>query len=156
MNDIRILQSTRKQAVLVFCAVVAVSVSVFVFLQGDMVPAFIRVVGMLGALFFGMCLVFIAYRLIKPKEILIINAHGFVSWEYVEEIYITSMMNQKFISVKTNESFTPNCSKGKMIFAKINAFIGYEGINITLQSSSAKIDDVLDVMQEHLAAYRSK
>lgn len=163
MSKVVIPQSQKKQVRVTFFGVIMVAASIFVFIQ-DNIPY--KIIGMVGILFFGLCLSIIIYRLIIHKGILIIDENGFVDnsslqnfgfvqWEYVESLRVSSKLNYKFISVKMKASYNPNISRMVKILSKINTPFTGEMINISLDSTDANINDVLLMMQEHLIAYRS-
>ena len=172
VNEIKIKQKTSKQVSLFFLSILMITASVYCVLLGfsfientfsgilsiRIVLFFVGFVGIIGVIFFGLCLLFIAYSLIKPKDILIINEKGFtdnstiksigfISWDFVDDIYIFNFLDQKFISVKIKES-------SNIKIPKIDPFSKAE-INITLNSTNENYDEVFENMQSFLYEYRS-
>jgi hypothetical protein len=163
MNEIVIKQRASKQFTLLLLSILMIACSIFcVFLDVRVVvlAIVVRFFGIFGTLFFGFCFIFILYRLIKPKDILVIGekgfidnstvkSKGFISWEYVDYIYIYSMpvVNEKFIAVKLKKN-------GNMDIPNIKAdpFSKAE-INITLNSTKEKYEDILQTMQTFLSSY---
>jgi hypothetical protein len=70
----------------------------------------VSIIGLVGLVFFGVCAIYAIYRLFVPKPSLIINekgitddssaiSFGFLSWDEIEKIYISNVMNQAFLSI---------------------------------------------------------
>ena len=172
MKDVNIPQCTRRQLTMILLALIMILVSIFAFMteyKHDILIRYevlLRSISTVGILFFGLILVFLVFRLIRSEAILIINEYGFtdnstlaslgfVSWEYVEKIYLISVLGLEFIAVETDKSFVTDNTKKVWVLAGANNSAGFATININLQSSNAKTKDVMSIMQEYLDAYRT-
>ncbi len=163
-DQIIIKQSFLKQLSLTFLGVLMVGASLLlVVTQNDPFTWFI---GIVGVVFFGVCLAFIVIRLIKPKHILIIDADGFtenstamaagtrINWSEVQDIYLSSILTQKFICVvlKDPDAFMRKLPPIKKMMTKANAASSFAQIQINLSSTTAKYGEVLSTMKDfHLA-----
>ena len=129
----------------------------------------IRIVGIIGALFFGACLCFVIKRLFRPKNILEINANGFIDnssaiapgfvhWKDVKEIYLSSIASQEFISVTLNDfdKFLQQLPPAKRMAVSANVKLSYAPIQINLNSASANYEEVLAVMQQKRSQWLPK
>ena len=69
-----------------------------------------RVAGVVGVVFFGFCLIYFVMRLVWPRPSLLITelgmvdnasalAGGFIRWDEIYNISITSVRNQQFLAV---------------------------------------------------------
>jgi len=179
MKEIRIKQSVGKQIKLLLLAIIMVALSIAAaiiigsssdYIKGNEARKILHTAVMIiSALFFGVALIFLLFRIIRPKDVLIINENGFtdrsaissvgfVPWASVEQIYISSVMNQSFISVEIHDAdnFKSLSPRHKRIFRKANSSLGFPAINITLNSAKEGYEDVLSLLQKYLDAYRSK
>lgn len=75
---------------------------------------FVFLIGIFGALFFGLCLVYIVYRLFSPKPSLILDKDGFVdqsspisigrmSWSEVKDMFVYELERQKHLGVEPHD-----------------------------------------------------
>ena len=164
MNDIIIKQDNSKQFNLILLAALLTAMGVFLIFQNFIL---FKIIGIIDTIFFGFCLTVIFYKYIKPKDILIIGENGFtdnstllnvgfISWEYVDDVYIYShiLSNNKCIRVKLREFNKLNIPRIKAV--KYNKSLSSAEITITLQSTTAKYEDILEIMQKYLLLYSSK
>jgi hypothetical protein len=107
--------------------------------------------------------------LVRPKYILEINekgfidyssaiSAGFVPWNDVKDIYISSVYNQKFISVTFYdlENFLQMLPSAKRKLVLANIKLSYDPIQINLNSAHAKYEDVLLIMQQKHSAWQTE
>lgn len=167
MNEIIIKQSFSKQLKLTILAVLMTGVSIFVLMHNKI---FYKIIGITGTFFFGFCLIVIFVRLVNPRAVLIINEKGFtdncasfsfsnigfIPWESVNKIYISSLLTQKYISVEINGIEKYLSSKYHKIMINTNSALGYPGVTISLNSTDEKCENVIKIMQEYLDTYRTK
>jgi len=171
MDEERLVVNQTKKGTffLVFGAVVMIAVPlVMAFLPADvLLEAFkhvgivwvIRVLMMLGACFFGVCLIFIVRRA-KIKEVLVVDergitdksssiALGFIPWQDVTFFRIMPYMGQEFIVVwvKNEQEYLSKVSwlKRKTIMANIK--MGFSVCCITLNGTGVKPEAVLSKME---------
>jgi len=153
MNKTIIKQNFLKQLKLVGLGILMVGASIFVLFLGleDIMtgrgsPLLDIIFGAFGILFFGLCLAFIIFRLIRPKNILVIDEKGFVNnstmfsgrfvpWTNVNNIYIKSVLSERFVTVNTKSG---------------------KDIDITLNAADITYEEVLNIMQEYLNTYHTK
>ena len=166
MPEITIQQSAGKQLGLTFLGVLMVATSAAILFH----PIFLyKLVGIIGVAFFGCCLVFIVYRLIHPKPLLIINEHGFCdhsslsstgffSWDCVENISLSVYWSQTFVSVaiKQEAELSHFPQKYQNVLLKANKSLGFPAVNITLNAAKEKPADVLEIMARYFHAHSLK
>lgn len=163
MKEIRVKQNNGKQLMLLLLAIIMVTLSVAIFFLNDETSIkriVMMAIGVIGTLFFSLCLLFILKRFLHPKDILVINEKGFednsslfsvgfVSWDMVKRVYISNVMSQSFISVEVNnlEKLFENLPKSKIKAIKLNQSLGYPPISITLNSTKENMMEVLEKMR---------
>ena len=150
MINIRILPYERRQGSKIMLATIMFLASITIL----EIEQLFRIFGLVGVLFFGSISIFLLCRLlIEPWAILLISEYGFfdnstktslgfISWEHVHKIYLSSVLGQEIIIVELNQSFATD-KKSQVV------------ININLQSSKMKAKDVLRMLQENLEGYRT-
>ena len=120
--------------------------------------------------FFGIVFLYLLYRLLNPRDILVIDFEGFteastylgvgfVPWSNVNDIYVGRVSvqvrmvrtNKKFICVTLHDAdaVLSNVSAFKRSIIKMNMSLGYEPVMINLLLASEKRDDVLKMMKEY-------
>lgn len=163
-----IKQSFFKQLFLVFLGIIMVWCSLSIlFIKHTVICS---VIGIMGVLFFGICLLFIMKRLIMPKDILSIDPHGFIDnssamssgkmicWSDVESIEISSVFFQKFVCVKLRNpnEFLREITPIKKTLTKANLTCSFDIIQITLNSANANYKEVYQIMNDYWLAHQSK
>lgn len=164
MDEIIIKQKQSKQFGFVILGAIFLYISLGMLLFETSI--ILRIVGLIGTLFFGICFIFIILRFIKPKDILVINQEGFVdnstavsigfiSWKYVDRICIKTNSVEKLIVIDINndEQVFKNVSKIKMIFIELNKKLGYSPISISLSPTNVKYMDIIQKMQKYFETY---
>lgn len=166
MDELRIRENRLKQLGLTLLGLLMVLVSILLLIiDVNIISTKIlaRIVGLFGTIFFGTCFLFILKNLISPREILIVNhlgitdnssttSIGFIPWEYINDAFIIKVLDQEFISldIKDPDILFKNISASKRWFINLNSRFGFSKINITLQSTNYKCEDVLMVINYHL------
>lgn len=167
-DNVVIKQSFSKQLGLSFLVLLLFLASFFGGLTQNN-PVFIAL-GIVCALFFGVYLVFMIKRLTMPKIILVIDSSGFIDnssvissgkmvfWNEVKEITISSFATQKFICVDLlhPQEYYQSLSPAKRLLVKANCAFSFHGIQITLASTTAKYEDVFEIMKRYLSVQRAE
>lgn len=165
-EKIVIKQSSRKQLFLTLIGILLVGASQICI----SIPLFIiQIVGFIGVIFFGICLSFVIYRLIRPRNILEIDENGFIDfssaagvgfipWKNVKELYISSIFSQKLISVTLYdlENFLETLPFIKQKLILVNISLSYAPIQINLNETYAKYEDILAIMRQKHSAWHTK
>ncbi|MPM22896.1 hypothetical protein SDC9_69356 [bioreactor metagenome] len=165
-DNVVIEQSFPHQLLMTFIGVLMFGASLYCIWAPNVM---IRIVGVIGAVFFGGCLYFIVKRLFRPKNILEINANGFIDnssaispgfvhWKDVKDIYMSSIATQEFISVtlKDFDKFLQELPPAKRIPVSANVKLSYAPIQINLNSANASYEEVLAVMQQKHSLWQLK
>ena len=166
MNELIIKQNRLKQLGLTLLGLLMVLVSILLLIiDVDILSTKIiaKFIGLFGTIFFGVCFLFILKNLINPKEILIVNhlgitdnssttSIGFIPWEYINDAFLIKVLDQEFISldIKDPDILFQNISASKRWFINLNSRFDFSKINITLNSSNYKCEDVLMVINYFL------
>ncbi len=165
-KEVIIKQSQQKQFSLILLGIIMVFLSAFVFGTNDsylfglnFIP---KIIGGIGIIFFGACLIFIIKGFISPQNILVIDQKGitdkssaisigFISWGDIESCYITTVFNQKFISidVKNLEEKIKELPFYKRVMINLNRKMGYSPVSITLNSTKYKPEEVLEIIHNY-------
>lgn len=163
-GEMIIKQNLKKQLTLAILAIIMVLPSVFIIIADtNGARKFInRIVGTFGFIFFGVCLIFLIKRLIKPKNILVINdkgiednssaiSLGFIPWDSIEEVYLSQVVTERFICININniDERLNELSFVKRTLIKINLLFGYAPVSITLNSTKYKHEDVIKIIKSY-------
>lgn len=120
----------------------------------------------------GFAFVYLLYRLLNPRDMLVIDSEGFtdastylgvgfVPWSNVKRIYVDRipiygshgiLLAKKehiFIELHDIDEVLSNLSDSQRSIINVNMSLGYGPIMINLDLSSAKRDDVLKMMKEY-------
>ncbi len=108
-NETIIYPSKRKTAVLAMGALTFVALCYWLLNNAESIGD-AQIIPLIGLVFFGACAIYAMYRLFVPKPSLIINekgitddssaiSFGFLSWDEIEKIYISNVINQAFLSI---------------------------------------------------------
>jgi hypothetical protein len=170
MEDVVIRQSKRKLIKLIVLNIFILAICLLCILIGTFEhELFPLVIGIIGLTFFGFCFLFFIQRLMRPKEILIINDNGIidhssatsigaVSWEEIDSFYRRNILSNSFICVKLkDENQTLSRLKPwKIRLLKLNTPVGCEPVSITLDTADAEFTSVLNTLQRKLQEYNEK
>jgi hypothetical protein len=167
MGEIVIQQSKLKMVGLTLLAACMTALTIYLGITQQMRLYFT----ISGSLLFGAGLLFGVWRLFRPLPALVIGIEGFidhssligagfVSWEQVQDIFLHvqtgGRAQKKFISVQITDAAMQDIPAVKRGIMKYNRAVHTSGeINIVLQATNAKYDDVLDVMKRYWEAYRA-
>ena len=162
MSDVVIKQKASKQFIIVLSSVILIIMCISLISPDEHWGRFVeavRLTGILGTVLWGLVFIFSFYRLIRPKDILIIGEKGFtdnsslmsigfVAWEYVDNIYIYSWLGVKILAIKLKEINNVNIPKAKKLLTiiNVNKFFSKAEINILLTATDEKYEDVLSHM----------
>lgn len=168
MNDIVVNEASSKLWGLLFLGILMLAACAFVLVLGITYGKFFYIIiGIIALLFFGLCFAYIIKRIINPKPILIIEKNGvvdsstaisigFISFDDIEGFDITRLFSSKFISIYVNdlEKFTDKLSQKKKTWLQINKPFGKSPININVNTADKSPDEILQILQERLQAYK--
>lgn len=126
----------------------------------------IQFIGVIAILFYGLCFVTFLKRIVNKTPILLINdlgvsdhstaiAIGFIPWQDIEAIQLTSLFNQTFISisVKDQQSYLKKMTVLQRLTTKANLKMGYPLINITLNTTGQKPEKVMEEIERQFEGY---
>lgn len=162
MNEMIVKQKQSKQVKLLLMAILMVAASFFCarFRLNTPFWRLFQIVGVVGVVFFGFCLVFITMRLIRPKTILIVNGEGvtdcssaistgFLPWRDIAGVEVTDMAGQRFVSIRLHDvdAYLEAVPALKATAVKANLALGYPPVSITLQTADHTIDQVMEAME---------
>ncbi len=126
--------------------------------------------GILCISFFGIVFLYLLYRLLNPRDILVIDSEGFtdastylgvgfVPWSNVKDIYVRKVRiqvrmartNKAFICVALHDAdaVLSYVSAFKRSIIKMNMSLGYEPVMINLVLSLEKRDVAFKMMKEY-------
>lgn len=120
----------------------------------------------------GFGFVYLLYRMLNPRDILVIDSEGFtdastylgvgfVPWTNVKRIYVDkipiygshgTLLAKKehiFIELHDTDAVLSDLSDSQRSLTNVSMSLGYGPIMISLDLSSAKRDDVLKMMKEY-------
>ncbi len=160
MNRVVIKQNQFKTLWLLLLACIMTAVCIWLFQTTR--SLFYFLVGVFGSLFFIAGLLYILYRFLKPKDILIINSDGFIDtssfvsvgfvpWSNVSSIYIRRVKHKKLICITLHntEAVLSNVPAYKGHSINSNISLGYAPIMIGLDFASENIETVFPIMKEY-------
>ncbi|WP_417429760.1 STM3941 family protein [Halpernia sp.] len=124
----------------------------------------IYIVGILGLVFFGICGFYIFKKMIDKNPGIIINYHGitdnssglsagFIPWEDINAIEMTTITNQKFIVIilKNPENYIDKVkSKFKQRAMRINYKISNSPVNISANSLKINFNKLYELLNQSL------
>lgn len=121
----------------------------------------LKVIIVIGFLFFGCCFLYILKRAKSGKDILIVDekgitdnssalAFGFIPWTDIDDIYIDSDMGNQFIELVLNneEHYLQKLSGIRKQAVLANKKMGHQVVCITLNSSGISPKTILPKIQE--------
>ena len=160
-----IKQNQRKQFLLILLSIIMLSGAFFVFFYNkdiSEIKYINKIIGAIGIIFFGACLIFIIKRFIKPKDILVIDQNGildnstavsigFIPWNEIKSVYINRVFTETFICVEVEniEEKLKGLSFFKRNMIKFNLKMGNAPVSITLNSTNYKPEEVLEIIKNY-------
>lgn len=162
MIPLTIYPSRRKLGLAAVGALAFVGAGFFI-VSDRTVPFFIKIVGGYGGIaFFGLCLPFCLYRLIRPKPMIVVSRDGlfdnasaigagWLRWHEIAEIKILSFMSQRFLGiVPVNlESVLARTSFWRRLFLRMNRQLVHAPINIPESVLPMSVDELLEKINEY-------
>ncbi len=122
----------------------------------------IKLAALADVMFFGYCMLFYIKRNQENKDLVIVDKNGitdnssvisvgFIPWEDINEIYINSILSNKFILVKlkNEDKYLNKSSFFKQKAMLENRKMGYEIIDITLNSTGVQPEKFLQEILEY-------
>ncbi|PAD92571.1 STM3941 family protein [Shouchella clausii] len=120
------------------------------------------IVAPVGIAFFGLCFIYLLYRVLKPKPSLHINQEGIVDnasaagaglirWEEVDRYFIYSVLGQHFLGIvpKDIDRVLAKQKGFKQMAMRMNQ--GFEApINISAQGISVPLEQVITYMEQFM------
>ncbi|GMQ64652.1 STM3941 family protein [Vallitalea maricola] len=119
---------------------------------------FATVIGFIGVAFFGLCFIYLIYRLFVKKPILVIDENGIIDnasasgvglikWSEIKEVIIYTYVNQKFLGIIPNNTdiIKERLNGFKKIIFNINrkkAMLISAPINIPQSVTKIKLEDI--------------
>lgn len=166
MEELVVRQKPSRQLKLIVYAVVLTAASVFCVLRPGKTSDMIRITGVIGGLFFTLCLALLLMQLLRPKVVLFINASGisgdfssvrgpgFVPWQAVAGYGVTSLMGQRFISVELNDvdGFLKTMPAWKARAIRASIALGFPPFSFPMQTADRPIEEILATMDRFYAA----
>lgn len=121
---------------------------------------FERMTGAAAIVFFGLCLVYVIYRLVVNKQALTINragivdnasavSVGFVAWEEIACATIYSQSGNRFIGIelKSPDAFLSRVGPAKRKLLNLNLAVGAPLMNIPETALPVKLEIVYEQME---------
>lgn len=135
--------------------------------QNDILYIILKIIFVIGFLFFGYCFFFLLKRAKAQKDILIVDekgitdnssalAFGFIPWSDVEKIYIDSVMGNYFIEIvlKNEENYLQRLKGVKKLLVLANKNMGHQLVCITLNSTGVSPDKLLPKILEKFEQFK--
>lgn len=157
MKEIKIYQSYKRLTKIVIFGILMILASILLYTQEEY-----TVIAYIGIVLFPILLVISVVHFLRTREVLVINEQGFidrtndisigfVSWNHVESIELTTILKQKFILVQVNhfDDVFKDTTPSKLRMIKSNIKKGFAPISITLASTNANIKEVAQTMQTY-------
>lgn len=122
----------------------------------------IKIVAILAVIFFGYGMIFFINRKLENKDIVVVDKNGitdnstaislgFIPWKDIDNIYMNSMMSNKFILIKlkNEEEYLNKTSTIKRRLMLKNKNMGYEMICINLNFTGIQPESFLQEILEY-------
>ncbi|MCQ6562436.1 STM3941 family protein [Paenibacillus mendelii] len=119
----------------------------------------ILIIGLVSVLFFGLCLIYLLYRLLNRKPSVVLNDQevvddssyiggGRLRWDQIEEIMLYDFMGQRFIGIKLLDTpaFLSRQSGLKKLLMKLNRGMVKAPINIAQQGITLPLEELYELM----------
>lgn len=147
-GDLIIYTNRKKELGLALFGLLMTYVSLFLAFSeydvfGKYISFLISIIGVICSLFCALCTIYIIYRCLSKKPLLIVNEKGIVDnssalgaglieWNEIKDIEIRRLMGQEFIGIIPYdlEKVLSRSSKLKRFFIKVNKKMGYAPISI--------------------------
>lgn len=124
---------------------------------------FEKIIAIIAIIFFGLGTIYLIYRTIAKKELIIIDKNGitdnssavsfwFIPWNDICNIEITDVKNEKFITLSLNneDKYLEGTSKVKKTLALTNRSLGYGMVNITLVGTGVDVYEFYQKIIEYI------
>ncbi|UVI30804.1 STM3941 family protein [Paenibacillus spongiae] len=121
----------------------------------------ILVIGLISILFFGLCLIYVLYRLLNKKPSIVLDDQGIMDdssyigggllrWDQIEEIMLYDFMGQRFIGLKLvdTQAFLTQQSGLKKVLIKLNRGMVKAPVNISQQGVTMPLGELYVQMME--------
>ena len=159
MEDIVIFPSRKKLVLIAIGALGFVALGIFIIKKPEIYWVFRLLGGYLGVAFFGICLGYALFRLIKPVPSLVINDEGvfdnasavgagMLKWSEIAEVRISSFMGQRFLSIVPNnlEEILQRQNITKRWLMKANRGLVDSPFNVPETTLTLKLEEVLSLI----------
>ncbi len=176
INETRIGLSKRKMALAFIGATIFVTLGVQFILNSEQYISpvfrnieFIKIAGFTSLSFFGICLVYIIFKIFDTRPGLIINdvgitdnsyygSVGLIDWSKIEGIRIQQIMSTKFllIDVSNPKEFIEKSSLLKGSLMKANLRMYGTPLSIASNSLNYNFDDLEKLLHEEWNKYKSR
>lgn len=174
METVTIKLNKKKLVLAIFGAAMFVCVSLWMILDSDLQtrrysPILIKIAGVVGVVFFGMCLIYGIIKLFDYKPALVIDkngitdnssitAAGFIPWSDIINITFSQIQSKSFLMIHLSNP--DNYMIGKNAFKKhmmlLNQKMYGTPILISAIGYSHPFNDLTELIQTRLAEYKSK
>jgi hypothetical protein len=117
--------------------------------------------GIAGIVFFGLCMLYAVWRLLRPTPALIIHSSGildnasglsagFLRWDEISGIFMVSIRNQRFlaISLKNADAFLGRQSGLKAKMMKANVRLVGAPVNIPANTLPISLEELIQKIQQ--------
>lgn len=162
-DAIVIYPSKKKLLLMAVGAAVFVGLGVFFLLSSD--PQFrdwdVRAAAIASIVFFGFCLAYAAWRLVRPTPALVIHpsglfdhasalSAGFLRWDEISRIFVTKIKNQKFlaIGVKDVEGFLNRQTGMKAKLMRMNVRLAGSAVCIPANTLPISLEELIRSIQQ--------
>ncbi len=129
----------------------------------------LKIIIMVGVVFFGFTSAFLMIKLIQNKPIFIVNklgvtdngsalSMGFIPWQDISKAYIGDVMNSRFIELEIMEE-EKYLNKANMLKRKVlntNKKMGHQMVCIPMELTGLKPEEVLSQIKVYLEKFANK
>ena len=162
-DAIVIYPSKKKLLLLALGAAAFVGFAIFMLLSPD--PEFrdwdVRAAAIAGIVFFGLCLAYALWRLVRPTPALVIHpsglfdnasalSAGFLRWDEISRIFVAQIKNQKFlaIAVKDVEGLLNRQTGVKAKLMKMNVRLAGTAVSIPANTLPISLEELIRHIQQ--------
>ncbi|MFD2043008.1 STM3941 family protein [Ornithinibacillus salinisoli] len=167
MNEIIIYSNRGKLFVLGFLSFVFVVVGSTMYTSGGAEEGafglWLRIIGLITILFFGLCMIYYIKVLIKRKPALIVSdkgitdhssyiGAGLVNWEEIAGVDFVSFGGQHYIGIYTKdpELIINRASGLKRVLNRMNKGLLDTQVNIPVKTLDCSVEELVDSINTHL------
>lgn len=139
-----------------------------IFSQNTVTYSMLKLILVVGFLFFAFAFVFLLKRAKAGKSILIVDdkgitdhssavAFGFIPWADVKQVYLTSIMGNQLIELELNneEQYIQRLSRLQQFAFFANRKLGRQAVCITLNTTNVSPQSIYTQIQQKLQAAKS-